>query len=59
MKRVRSPRSSQATETKKIIRNIKKSIDNGVDWKEAIKEAENIKDTVQRQKAIKAIVEYI
>lgn len=56
---VRCSRSSQTSETKAIIKSAKKNIDNGMNWKDAIKQAEAITDTVQREKAIKAIIEYV
>ena len=59
MYRVRSPRSSQTEETKAIIRIAKKNIDSGMDWKEAIKPAQAIEDSIQRNKATKAIIDYI
>ena len=59
MYRVRSARTSQTEETKAIIRRAKKNIDAGMDWKEAIKEAKAIEDSIQREKAIKAIIDYI
>lgn len=59
MYRVRSGRTSQTKETKEIIRKAKANIDAGMDWKEAIKPAHAIEDTIQREKAIKSIIEYI
>jgi hypothetical protein len=59
MYRVRSARSTQTQETKEIIRRAKKNIDAGMDWREAIKEANAIEDTIQREKATKAIIDYI
>lgn len=59
MYRVKSPRSSQSKETKAIIKTAKKNIDNGMNWKEAIKPAHAIEDSIQREKAIKAIIDYI
>lgn len=56
---VRSSRTSQTKETKTIIRNIKREIDSGTPWKEAIKEAYTIEDSIQREKAIKSIIDYI
>lgn len=56
---VRSSRTSQTPETKEIIRRAKKQIDNGTPWKEALKEAKEIEDSIQREKAIKAIIDYI
>lgn len=55
----RCTRSSQDNETKAIIRRAKRNIDNGMDWREAIKEANSIADSIQRAKAQKAIIEYI
>lgn len=56
----RASRTQQTTETKAIIRKAKKDIDNGKDYKEVLIEVENkIKDTIQRNKAIKSIVDYI
>ena len=59
MYRVRSARTSQTKETKEIIRKAKANIDAGMDWREAIKPANEIKDTIQRNKAIKSIIDYI
>lgn len=55
----RCPRTSQTAETKSIIRKIKRAIDNGAEWREAIAEVETIKDSIQREKARKAIIDYI
>ena len=55
----KASKTSQTPETKAIIARAKRQIDNGIPWKEAIKEAHEIKDTIQREKAIKAIIDYI
>jgi peptidoglycan hydrolase CwlO-like protein len=56
---VKCSRSNQDKETKSIIRKAKKNIDSGMDWREAIKEAESITDSIQRAKAIKSIIDYL
>ena len=56
----RCSRTQQASETKAIIRKAKKDIDNGRNYKEVLAEVEEtITDSIQRQKAIKSIVDYI
>ena len=56
----RCSRSQQSNETKIIIRKAKKEIDNGRNYKEVLKEIEEkITDRIQKQKAIKSIVDYI
>lgn len=53
-------RSQQSNETKAIIRKAKREIDNGRNYKEVLSEVEEvITDSIQRQKAIKSIVDYI
>ena len=55
-----SSRTQQAPETKIIIKKAKKNIDNGRNYKEVLAEVEEaITDSIQRQKAIKSIVDYI
>lgn len=57
---LRCSRTQQTEETKKIIRKAKKDIDNGRNYKEVLAEVEEIiTDSIQRQKAIKSIVDYI
>lgn len=56
----RCSRTQQTEETKAIIRKDKKDIDNGRNYKEVLAEVEEvITDSIQRQKAIKSIVDYI
>ena len=56
----RCSRTQQTEETKTIIRKAKKDIDNGRNYKEVLAEVEEaITDSIQRQKAIKSIVDYI
>ena len=55
----RCPRTRQNDSTKKLIRTIKHQINTGMDWKEAIKPVDDIKDTIQREKARKSIIDYI
>lgn len=55
----RCSRTQQDDETKRIIQKAKRNIDAGMDWREAIKEAESITDTIQRNKAMKSIIDYV
>lgn len=56
----RCSRTQQTEETKTIIRKAKKDIDNGRNYKEVLAEVEEtITDSIQKQKAIKSIVDYI
>lgn len=67
MTAVRSARSSQTIETKAIIRQAKKDIDNGRDWKDVLEEIEQADakkdlrdrmDGVQMAKIRKSIIDY-
>ena len=56
----RCSRTQQTEETKKIIRKAKKDIDKGRHYKDVLYEVrEMITDSIQREKAIKSIVDYI
>ena len=53
-------RTQQTEETKTIIRKAKKDIDNGRNYKEVLEEVnESITDSIQRNKAVKSIIDYI
>ena len=57
---MRATRSQMSKETKNIIAKAKRDIDNGRDYREVLKEVEeSIQDNLQRNKAIKSVVDYI
>lgn len=56
---MRCSRTCQSAETKAIIRQVKKAINNGTPWKEAIKETDKITDSIQREKARTSIINYV
>ena len=56
----RCSRTQQTKETKAIIAKAKRNIDNGKNYKDILNEVrEMITDSIQREKAIKSIVDYI
>ena len=57
---IRCSRTQQTKETKAIIAKAKKDIDNGKNYKDVLDEIrEMITDSIQREKAIKSIIDYI
>ena len=56
----RCSRTQQTKETKAIIAKAKRDIDNGKNYKDVLNEVrEMITDSIQREKAIKSIIDYI
>ena len=57
---IRCSRTQQTKETKAIIAKAKRDIDNGKNYKDVLNEVrEMITDSIQREKAIKSIIDYI
>ena len=56
----RCSRTQQTKETKAIIAKAKRDIDNGKNYKDVLDDVmEKIADSIQREKAIKSIIDYI
>lgn len=57
---MKASRTQQSEETKKIIKKAKTRIDKGENWKTVIDDLKSqITDSIQREKAVKSIIDYI